>query len=70
MKTKALHFTTEIRGKQLGNWEDPPEEGMATHFSTLTWRILMDRGSWWATVHEVPESDMTEWPRATHSTAW
>ena len=27
-------------------WEDPLEEGMATHSSTLAWRILMDRGAW------------------------
>ena len=32
-------------------WEDPLEEGMATHFSTLAWRIPMDRGAWWITVH-------------------
>ena len=25
-------------------WEDPLEEGMATHSSILAWRILMDRG--------------------------
>ena len=31
-------------------WEDPLEEGMATHSSILAWRILMDRGAWWATV--------------------
>ena len=29
-------------------WEDPLEEGMATHSSILAWRILMDRGAWWA----------------------
>ena len=34
-------------------WEDPREEGMATHSSILAWRILMDRGAWWATVHGV-----------------
>ena len=34
-------------------WEDPLEEGMATHSSILAWRILMDRGAWWATVHRV-----------------
>ena len=28
------------------------EEGMATHFSILAWRIPMDRGAWWATVHQ------------------
>jgi len=28
-------------------WEDPLEEGKATHSSILAWRILMDRGVWW-----------------------
>ena len=37
-------------------WEDPLEEGMATHFSILSWRIPMDRGAWWATVHGVTKS--------------
>ena len=26
-------------------WEDPLEEGMATHSSILAWRIPMDRGA-------------------------
>ena len=34
-------------------WEDPLEESMATHSSILSWRIPMDRGAWWATVHGV-----------------
>ena len=34
-------------------WEDPLEEGMATHSNILAWRIRMDRGAWWATVHGV-----------------
>jgi hypothetical protein len=33
---------------------------MATHCSVLAWRIPMDRGARWATVHAVAESDMTE----------
>ena len=37
-------------------WEDPMEEGMATHSSILAWRIAMDRGAWWATVHGVAKS--------------
>ena len=37
-------------------WEDSLEEGMATHSSILAWRIPMDRGAWWATVHEVAKS--------------
>ena len=41
--------------RSLG-WEDPLEEGMATHSNTLAWRIPMDRGAWWATVHKVAES--------------
>ena len=36
--------------------EDPLEEGMAIHSIILTWRILMDRGAWWATVHWVAQS--------------
>ena len=31
------------------DWEDPLQEGMATHFSILAWRIPMDRGAWRAT---------------------
>ena len=37
-------------------WEDPLEEGMATHSSILAWRIPMDRGAWQATVHGVAKS--------------
>ena len=37
-------------------WEDPLEEGLATHSSILAWRILMDGGAWWATVHGVAKS--------------
>ena len=37
-------------------WEDSLEVGMATHSSILAWRILMARGAWWATVHEVAKS--------------
>ena len=37
-------------------WEDPLEEGMATHSSILAWRIPLDRGAWWATVHGVAKS--------------
>ena len=48
-------------------WEDPLEEGMATYFSILAWRISMDRVSWWATVHGIAELDMTE--QLKHSTA-
>ena len=41
--------------RSLG-WEDPLEEGMATHSSFLAWRIPMDRGAWQATVQRVTKS--------------
>ena len=37
-------------------WEDPLKGGMATQSSILAWRIPMDRGAWWATVHGVTKS--------------
>ena len=33
---------------------------MATHPSSLAWRIPMDRGGWQATVHGVAVLNMTE----------
>jgi len=33
-------------GVRFLGWEDPLEEGMATHSSILAWRIPMDRGAW------------------------
>ena len=38
----------------------PWRRGMATHSSILAWRIPMDRGAWWATIHGVAESGTTE----------
>ena len=37
-------------------WEEPLEEGIATHSSILAWRIPMDRGAWQATVHGTAKS--------------
>ena len=37
-------------------WEDPLEEGMATHSSILVWTIPIDRGAWQAIVHIVAKS--------------
>ena len=43
---KNLPAMQETLVRFLG-WEDPLEEGMATHSSILVWRIPMDRGVWW-----------------------
>ena len=40
--------------------EDTLEKGLVPHSSMLAWRILMDRGTWRATVHGVTKSDTTE----------
>ena len=37
-------------------WDDPLEDGMATHSSIHAWKIPRDREAWWATVHGVAES--------------
>ena len=50
-----MQETQEIQVQSLG-WEDPLEEDMETHSSILAWRICMDRGAWWATVHGVTKS--------------
>ena len=41
---------------QFLGWEDPLKESMATHSSVLAWRIPMDRGARWATVHGLAKS--------------
>ena len=53
VKNSLAMWKTWVRS--LG-WEDPLEEGMATHSSILAWRIPMDRGAWQATVHGVTTS--------------
>ena len=50
---KGLPAMQETQVQSLG-WEDPLEGGMATHSSTVAWRIPMDRGAWRAAVHGVP----------------
>ena len=52
---KNLPAIWETWVRSLG-WEDPLEEGMATHSGIHAWRISMDRGAWWATVHRVKKS--------------
>ena len=52
---KNLLAMWEIGVRSLG-WEGPLEEGMATYSSICAWRIPMNRGAWWATVHGVTKS--------------
>ena len=54
-KVKNLPAMQETQVQSLGQ-EDPLEKGMATDSSILAWRIPMDRGAWWATVHAVAKS--------------
>ena len=52
---KNMPTNQETWVRSLG-WEDPLEEGMATHSNVLAWRIPLDRGAWQATVHGVARS--------------
>ena len=52
---KNLPAMRETLVRSLG-WEEPLEEGMATHSSILAYRIPLDRGTWWATDHGVAKS--------------
>ena len=51
----AMQEPQETQVQSLG-WEDPLEEGMATHSSILAWRIPMDQSAWLATVNGVTKS--------------
>ena len=54
-ETQETHVTPVVSL----DWEDPLEEGLATHSSSLSWRIpwTEEPGGWWATVHGISESD-------------
>ena len=51
----AMQEPQETQVWSLGQ-EDPLQEDMVTHFGIFAWRITMDRGAWWATVHRVAKS--------------
>ena len=54
-----MQKTQEMQVRSLGQ-EDPLEKDMANHSSIIDRKILMDRGPWQATVHEVGKvSDMS-----------
>ena len=54
-KVKNLLLMRKTWVQSLG-WEDPLEDGMATHSNILSWRIPMDRGAGHATVHGIAKS--------------
>ena len=54
--------------RSLGR-EYPLDEGMGSHSSILAWRIPMDRGAWWATVHRVAKSRTRLKRLSTHAQA-
>ena len=56
----AIQKTQEMPRVQALGWEDPQEEGMATHSSILAFENPMDRGTWQATIHRVTQLDMIE----------
>ena len=53
--------------RSLG-WEDPLEEGMATHSIILAWRIPMDKGAWGVMYMGVTRSWTQPSDQAQHST--
>ena len=62
---KNLPAMQETWPTSLG-WEDPLEEGLATHSSLLAWRIPMDRGAWQATIHGLSKSETRLSDQAQH----
>ena len=58
---KNLPAIWETWARSLG-WDDPLEEGKATHSSILARRVPLDRGAWHATDHgvSIPNGDLNK----------
>ena len=54
-RVKRMPAVRETRVQSL-HWEDPLEKEMATHSSTLAWKIAWTGGAWQDIVHEVAKS--------------
>ena len=63
----AMQETQEIRVQSLG-WEDPLEEGLATHSSILAWRIpwTEEPGGLWSTGSQRVRHDLATEHACTH----
>ena len=59
---KAPANAGDVRDAGLipGSGRFPGGGHIATHSSIFAWKISMDRGAWWATVHGVAELNTTE----------
>ena len=58
-RVKSLPAMKETWVRSLG-WEDSPGEGNGNLLQYSCLENPTDRGTWWATVHGVTESDVTE----------
>ena len=67
VRTTSLPAMPETWVWSVG-WEDPLEEGMATHSSILAWRMSMNREDWQAIVHGVAKSQTRLGDQVQHST--
>ena len=53
VKNPPVMWETQVRSLDQ---KDPLEQDLTTHSSILAWRIPMDRGAWWATVHGIAKN--------------
>ena len=55
---KYLPAVWETWAQSMG-WEDPLEKGITTNYSNSSLENSMDRGTWQATIHGIPKTNMT-----------
>ena len=69
---KECRPVPELQERQVRSlrWEDSLEEEMAPDSSILAWKVSMDRGTWWVTVHgsQKSQTQLSDWAH-THGNA-